>query len=180
MANVELTRLMNPSSNQNIKDFSAKLASDPEFRRSFLENPSEALARIGLKTNGKVQLGPQERALIEIFADPKITDLYLTGDVDALRNHIVDRYRQVAGVSIDEVAGWAVSDFHVAIEAEAVAVAIVAAAATAIGVMEAPGRLRQLEAENGVLNARLTALEARLKMTEDLENRIRSIESRMR
>lgn len=180
MAHKILRDVLTNAKSDQLRRLSVELSSNKALRDKLLEHPESVLKDAGIELDKEVRLGERERALIQLFLDPQIGELYTSGKIEELREHIIRRHTDLVGTDIVNVAGSAVADFDVAIEAEVVAVAVVAVAAVAIGAVDPAARIRILEADAGVLNARLAALEGRLKTLDLIETKINALESRIR
>jgi len=134
-----------------------RLLNDDKFRREFISDPNKALTKAGLKDLGKIKLSKRDVALLNLIGDKKINELYRSGKFEDLEKHIFAEYAEF--VNPLDIVSVAVADFDVVIEAEAVAVAVVAIAAVVVGAVE---RFSEIN----VLQARIAALETRLKSLE--------------
>ena len=175
----ELFLKLTDAGNEKMTTFATQLSTDAAFRKKFLDNPAETLNSLGISMDNPIALDARQKAMIELFSDPKLSDLYNSGDINNLRVHIADRYRELLGSDIGTLAGSAVADFDVAIEVEAVAVAVVAVAAIAAGILNPSVRYREEEVRNGVLTARIAALEARIAVMDRLEAKVKLLEGRI-
>jgi len=154
----------NPQLRDSVKSLASKLISDHAFRESFIADPTSALKHSGIPMDTALTLTERDKLLLRLIGDKSIETLYKTGDIGALRKHIIDNYKgiAVAGSSKADVA----ADFDVLIETEVVAVAEVAAVVIAVAdIVARPGEQVQVES-NAVVQARIAALEARIQMLE--------------
>jgi hypothetical protein len=175
-----LRKIVSDTPSDKIKQLSDGLSNDPRLLAKFIDNPTGVLKEHGLETQGEVKLGNREKAMIRLFSDPEIIELYNAGKIDKLREVITDRYREVAVVNPGDMQSIAVADFDVAIEAEVVAVAIAVVAVVVAGAVSRESRFSIIEAENGILAAKVAALEARINLVDKLDAKITRIEKRLR
>lgn len=173
-------KLMTEASADKMKALATQLGSDAAVRKKFLDNPGAALKGLGITVDPNVKLDARQRAMIELFADPKLAQYYNSGDINSLRLHVAETYKNLLGSEIGSIAGFAVADFDVAIEVEAVAVAVVAVAAVAVGAVQPAERLREFEMQAGLMNAKIAALEARVTVMDRLEAKLTALEKRVR
>jgi hypothetical protein len=181
MPNSDLLRkLVSDTPSDKIKQLSDGLSSDPRLLAKFIDDPTGVLKEHGLETQGEVKLGNREKAMIRLFSDPEIIDLYNAGKIDKLRDVITNRYKEVTVVNPGDLRASAVADFDVAIEAEVVAVAVAVVAGVVAGVVGKESRFSIIEAENGILAAKVAALEARINLVDKLDAKISRLEQRLR
>ena len=155
-----------PQHRAELEQLTVRLATDPGFREKLNAQPSQALADFGIKIPASAKLNARDQLLIRMIGDSRISDLYKSGRIEELQKYLVDTYGKIKDPSGPVES--AVADFDVVIEVEAVAVAVVAAAAIAIAavLIDPSERFRTIEEMTGVQNARIAALEARMRMIE--------------
>ena len=175
-----MNKLVTDAPSAKLKNLSERLASDPRLLAKLVDDPAAAFKDFGITAGADVKLGNREKAMIKMFSDPDVIDLYNAGKIDRLREHILDKYREIAIVNPGDLRSVAVADFDVAIEVEAVAVAVAVVAVVVAGAMEKASRFAILEADNGILSAKIAALEARINMIDKLEAKVNRLEGRIR
>lgn len=155
-----------PQRRAQFEQLTVRLATDEEFRNRLIKQPSQTLADFGIKIPGSAKLSERDQLLVRMVGDERVNELYRAGRIEELQKYLVDNYGKIKNPSGPVES--AVADFDVVIEVEAVAVAVVAVAAIAIAavIVDQSERFRSIEEMAGVQNARLAALEARVRLME--------------
>lgn len=183
MADKELIRkLVTDRPPEKVRDLAESLSKDPRLLKKFVDSPSSVLKEFGVEADPDIKLGDREKSMIRMFSDRGVIDLYSSGQIDKLREYIIAEFPEITIGRPGDLRAVAVADFDVAIEVEVVAVAVAVAAVVVAGVvqLDAMSRYATLEAETGLMNAKIAALEARINMVERLEAKINRMEARMR
>lgn len=151
-----------------VNAFSQQLLKDSCVRERFLEAPTEVLREHGIYVEEEIKLTDRDRALLTLVGDQRIGHMYASNDFVHLENYVLETYPSLVPDKGDPATSVA-ADFDVLIEVEAVAVAIVAVAAFAFGVVDKVNQVSFAQATRieTALNARITALEARLSAVEE-------------
>jgi hypothetical protein len=155
-----------PEYRAQFEQLTKRIATDQQFRDRLAKQPSQTLADFGIKIPSGAKFGERDQLLVRMIGDERIGDMYRAGRIEELQKYLVDNYGKIRNPSGPVES--AVADFDVVIEVEAVAVAIVAVAAIAIAavIVDPAERFRAMEEMTGVQNARIAALEARIRMLE--------------
>ena len=175
-----VNRLVTDKPPEKVTELSERLATDASLLEKFVARPSAVLKDYGISSPSDIKLGDREKAMIRMFSDPQVIDYYNSGKIDLLRQHIIDKYREIVVTNPGDLRAVAVADFDVAIEVEAVAVAIAVVAVIVAGAAERFSKLATIEAEAGILSAKVAALEARINLVEKLDAKVSRLEQRMR
>lgn len=166
----QIKSFSDPQTRSHFEQLTARLAADPHFREALAKQPGKTLAEFGIKIPGSAKMSERDQAIVQMIGDARIPELYKSGQIEELSKYLVEQYGKIKnpGGPVES----AVADFDVVIEVEAVAVAVVAVAAVAVAavVVDQMERFRGIEEMSGVQNARIAALEARIRM---MESRIR-------
>ena len=175
-----IRKLVSDNPPEKVRNLSERLASDPSLLEKFVDKPSAVLKDHGLAVSGDIKLGDREKAMIRMFSDPRVLEVYNSGKIDDLRAHITDKYREIVITNPGDTHAVAVADFDVAIEVEVVAVAVAVAAIVVAGAADRFSKLATIEAEAGILSAKVAALEARVNLVDKLDAKVTRLEQRIR
>jgi hypothetical protein len=129
-----------PEYRAQFEQLTKRIATDQQFRDRLAKQPSQTLADFGIKIPSGAKFGERDQLLVRMIGDERIGDMYRAGRIEELQKYLVDNYGKIKNPSGP-------------VESAAV-------------IVDPAERFRAMEEMTGVQNARIAALEARIRMLE--------------